>query len=292
MNTQKLFQNQFQNNIKTFILMAFTFAIVGILGYLISLKTGNFNLIYIFLAIGIIQNIIAYWFSASIAIKFSGAIKADLSNPQDLRLQKIVERLSHMADLPTPEVYIIPDDNMNAFATGRNKYHARVAATRGLLDKLNDTELEGVMAHELAHIGNKDILISSVVAVMAGIITHLIHIFATSRGDGENRVNPLVGILVMLFAPFIGLMIQMAVSRSREFQADAGAAKITNNPQGLISALEKIHQNNTEPMIHADESMAHMYIANPFSGVSGISRYFMTHPPVEERVEKLKSLVF
>ncbi len=291
MNTQKLFQDQFKNNLKTSILMAITFAIVGVLGYMISLKTGNFSLIYIFLIIGIIQNIVAYWFSGPIAIRFSGAIKADISTPDGLRLQKIVEKLSHIADLPTPEVYIIPDENMNAFATGRNKYHAKVAATQGLLHKLNDEELEGVMAHELAHVGNKDILISSVVAVMAGIITHLIHIFATSRSDGENRVNPIVGILVMLFAPFVGLMIQMAVSRSREFQADATAAKITNKPQGLISALEKIHQNNTEPMLHADESMAHMYIANPFSGKNNISKYFMTHPPVEERVEKLKSLM-
>ncbi len=123
---------------------------------------------------------------------------------------------------------------------------------------------------------------------MAGIITHMIYIF--SSRDGENK-NPIIGILIMLFAPFIGLMIQMAVSRSREFQADATAVKITNKPQGLISALEKIHQNNTEPMIHADESMAHMYIANPFSGAHGISKYFMTHPPVEERVEKLRSFM-
>jgi len=232
---------------------------------------------------------IAYWFSGPMAIKFSGAIKADLNTPDGSRLQRIVERLSHMAELPIPEVYIIPDENMNAFATGRNKHHAKVAATQGLLHKLNDEELEGVMAHELAHVGNKDILISSVVAVMAGIITHMIYIFASR--DGESRVNPIVGILIMLFAPFIGLMIQMAVSRSREFQADATAVKITNKPQGLMSALQKIHQNNTEPMIHADESMAHMYIANPFSGTKSVSKYFMTHPPVEERIEKLRSLL-
>ncbi len=179
---------------------------------------------------------------------------------------------------------------MNAFATGRNKYHAKVAATSGLLHKLNDEELEGVMAHELAHIGNKDILISSVVAVMAGIITHLIHIFATSRGGGENKTNPIVGILIMLFAPFIGLMIQTAVSRSREFQADTTAVKITNKSHGLISALLKIHQNNTTPMEHADESMAHMYIANPFSGTKNFTNLFSTHPPVEERVAQLQKL--
>jgi heat shock protein HtpX len=234
-----------------------------------------------------VQNVIAYWFSGSIAIKYSGAVKADVNTPDGAKLQRTVERLSNQAGLPTPEVYIIPDENMNAFATGRNKDHAKVAATQGLINKLSQDELDGVMAHELAHVGNKDILISSVVAVMAGMITHMIYIFASR--DGENR-NPFVGIAIMILAPFIGLMIQMAVSRSREFQADAGAAKITNNPQGLIKALEKIHQNNVEPMIKADESMAHMYIANPFSGAGGISRFFMTHPPVEERVAKLKAL--
>jgi heat shock protein HtpX len=267
--------------------MAGIFAIVGVLGYLISIKMGNINYLYIFLIIGVVQNLIAYWFSGSIAIKYSGAIKADINTPDGAKLQRTVERLSNQAGLPTPEVYIIPDENMNAFATGRNKNHAKVAATQGLINKLSQDELDGVMAHELAHVGNKDILISSVVAVMAGMITHMIYIFASR--DGENR-NPFVGIAIMILAPFVGLMIQMAVSRSREFQADAGAAKITNNPQGLINALEKIHHNNVEPMIKADESMAHMYIANPFSGANGISRFFMTHPPVEERVEKLKAL--
>jgi heat shock protein HtpX len=290
MNTQTLFKNQFRNSLKTSILMATVFAIVGVLGYLISVQMGNINYLYIFLFIGIIQNVIAYWFSGSLAIRYSGAKKVDISTPDGSRLQRIVERLSQMADLPTPEVYIIPDENMNAFATGRNKYHAKVAATSGLMHKLDDRELEGVMAHELAHIGNKDILISSVVAVMAGMITHLIYIFASR--SGEDRVNPIVGIFIMILAPFVGLMIQMAVSRSREFQADAGAAKITNNPQGLILALEKIHQNNILPMIKADESMAHMYIANPFSGIKkgGVSQYFMTHPPVEERVKRLRAL--
>ena len=267
--------------------MAGIFAIVGVLGYLISIKMGNINYLYIFLVIGVVQNLIAYWFSGSIAIKYSGAVKADVNTPDGAKLQRTVERLSNQAGLPTPEVYIIPDENMNAFATGRNKTHAKVAATQGLINKLSQDELDGVMAHELAHVGNKDILISSVVAVMAGMITHMIYIFASR--DGENK-NPFVGIAIMLIAPFVGLLIQMAVSRSREFQADASAAKITNNPQGLINALEKIHQNNIEPMIKADESMAHMYIANPFSGVGGISRFFMTHPPVEERVSKLKSL--
>ena len=291
MNTQTLFKNQFRNSLKTSILMATVFAIVGVLGYLISIQMGNINYLYIFLFIGIIQNVIAYWFSGSLAIRYSGAKKVDISTPDGSRLQRIVDRLSQMANLPTPEVYIIPDENMNAFATGRNKYHAKVAATSGLIHHLDDSELEGVMAHELAHIGNKDILISSVVAVMAGMITHLIYIFASKSG-GESRVNPIVGIFIMLLAPFVGLMIQMAVSRSREYQADAGAAKITNNPQGLILALEKIHQNNTSPMIKADESMAHMYIANPFSGIKkgGVSQYFMTHPPVEERVKRLKGL--
>lgn len=286
MNQQNLFKNQFQNTLKTSLLMAGIFAIVGVLGYLISIKMGNINYLYLFLIIGVVQNLIAYWFSGSIAIKYSGAVKADINTPDGAKLQRTVERLSNQAGLPTPEVYIIPDENMNAFATGRNQTHAKVAATQGLINKLTQDELDGVMAHELAHVGNKDILISSVVAVMAGIITHMIYIFASK---GENK-NPFIGIAIMIIAPFVGFMIQMAISRSREFQADAGAAKITNNPQGLINALQKIHQNNVEPMLKADESMAHMYIANPFSGQGDISRFFMTHPPVEERVAKLKTL--
>ncbi len=287
MNTQTLFKNQFQNNLKTAILMAITFAIVGVLGYGIALKFGNINYLYFFLILGIVQNVIAYWFSGYFAIKGSGAIKVDITTEEGARLQRTVDRLSQMADLPSPEVYIIPDDNMNAFATGRNKYHAKVAATRGLLQKLSQDELDGVIAHELGHVGNKDILIQSVVAIMAGIITHMIYIFASR--DSEGRSNG-AGILVMLFAPFAGLLIQMAVSRSREFQADATAARITNNPNGLISALEKIHAHNVVPMEHAKESMAHMYIANPFSGRKSFVTLFMTHPPVEERVAKLKAL--
>ncbi len=288
MNQQNLFKNQYQNTLKTFFLMAGIFAIVGVLGYGISLRTGNINYLYIFLVIGVVQNLVAYWFSGSIAIKYSGAVKADVNTPDGAKLQRTVERLSNQAGLKTPEVYIIPDENMNAFATGRNQAHAKVAATQGLINKLSQDELDGVMAHELAHIGNKDILISSVVAVMAGMITHMIYIFASK---GENR-NPFVGIAIMTVSPFVGLMIQMAVSRSREFQADAGAAKITNNPQGLINALQKIHQNNDEPMIKADESMAHMYIVNPFLGKGGLNRFFMTHPPVEERIMRLKGLYY
>ena len=288
MNNQTLFKNQFQNNLKTSILMAITFAIVGALGYAIALKFSNINYLYLFIAIGVIQNIVAYWFSGYFAIKGSGAVKVDVSTGEGARLQRTVDRLSQMADLPSPEVYIIPDDSMNAFATGRNKYHAKVAATRGLLNKLSQDELDGVMAHELGHVGNKDILIQSVVAVMAGIITNMIYIFASR--DDQGRSNPFVGILVMLLAPFAGLLIQMAVSRSREFQADATAARITNNPNGLINALEKIHANNVEPMEHAKESMAHMYIANPFGGQKSFVKFFMTHPPVEERVAKLKAL--
>lgn len=288
MNTKALFKNQFQNNLKTFLLMASTFVFVGVLGYLISLKFGNINYLYLFLIVGVVQNIIAYWFSGYFAIKGSGAIPVDTTTAEGRQLKDTVTRLSQYAYLPVPEVYIIPDDSMNAFATGRNKNNAKVAVTRGLLQKLSQDELDGVIAHELGHVGNKDILISSVVAVMAGIITHMIYIFASR--DGQNRTNPIVGIAVMIFAPFIGLLIQMAVSRSREFQADATAAQITKNPNGLINALQKIHEHNTEPLIHAKESMAHMYIENPFAGKKTLTKLFMSHPPVEERVAKLRAL--
>ena len=185
------------------------------------------------------------------------------------------------------------DENMNAFATGRNENHAAVAVTSGLLQVLDQAELEGVIAHELAHIGNKDILISSVVAVLVGLIVHMVHISAFNRSE-DGKGNALIGILAMIIAPLAATLIQLAVSRSREFQADATSALITNNPQGLVSALQKIHSHNVhQPLELASNATAHMYISNPFGGGEGeegpgiLAKLFMTHPPVGERVAKL-----
>lgn len=297
-NTQYLFQNKAANTFKTILLMGGTFLLLTIVGYILAQQFGNINFIYFALGISIIMNLGVYWFSASLALKSSGAKPVDRSTPEGARLYNSVYRLAAKANLPMPSVHIIEDNNPNAFATGRNAKHAAVAVTTGLLNKLNDTELDGVLAHELAHIGNKDILISSVVAVMAGLITHLLHISAMNSGNGENRGNPILSLITLIAAPIFATIIQLAVSRSREFQADATGALITENPEGLATALIKIHDHNHIPLASASRATAHMYISNPFGNeedrdkrsVGPIARLFMSHPPVEERVAKLRGL--
>lgn len=274
--------------------MGGTFLLLVIVGYVLSERYGNVNFIYAALSISIVMNVSMYWFSAPLALKTSGAKPVDRTTPEGDRVYRAVSRLSSRAGLPMPGSYIIEDANPNAFATGRNKEHAAVAVTTGLLAQLNDTELDGVIAHELAHIGNKDILISSVVAVMAGVLTHLVYMTASSRGDGEQKGSSLLGLLALILAPIASTMIQLAVSRSREFQADATAALITGKPEDLAQALLKIHAHNHTPLERADPSTAHMYISNPF-GSDGeskkpgfLAKLFMSHPPVEERVAKLR----
>ncbi len=293
MQRQYLFKNKAENTFKTILLMGVTFAIVAGLGWLLSMQFGNINFLYGALIFVVIMNVVSYWFSDSIALRMSGAQPIDMNTEQGKSLFATVEKLSRYAQIKTPRVYIIPDQNMNAFATGRNENHAAVAVTSELLQVLDQAELEGVIAHELAHIGNKDILISSVVAVLVGLIVHMVHISAFNRSE-DGKGNALIGILAMIIAPLAATLIQLAVSRSREFQADATAALITNNPQGLVSALQKIHSHNVhQPLESASNATAHMYISNPFGGGEGeegpgvLAKLFMTHPPVGERVAKL-----
>lgn len=261
-----------------------------LVGYTLAQQFGNVNFIYISLFVSVIMNLGVYWFSAPLALKSAGAVPIDRNTPQGARVYASVTKLAAKAQLPTPTMHIIHDVNPNAFATGRNKTHAAVAVTTGLLNVLNDDELDGVIAHELAHVGNKDILISSVVAVMAGLITHLLHISAMNSQNGENRGNPILSLVTLIAAPIFATIIQLAVSRSREFQADATGALITENPEGLAQALIKIHSHNTVPLASASEATAHMYISNPFGNesVGFVSKLFMSHPPVEERVAKLR----
>ncbi|MES2985690.1 MAG: M48 family metalloprotease [Patescibacteria group bacterium] len=297
-NTQHLFQNKAANTFKTILLMGGTFLLLSLVGFMLAQQFGNVNFIYFALAISIIMNLGVYWFSAPLALRSAGAKPVDRNSPEGARAYNSVYRLAFKANLPVPSVHIIEDANPNAFATGRNAKHAAVAVTTGLLAVLNDSELDGVIAHELAHIGNKDILISSVVAIMAGLITHLLHISAMNSGNGENRGNPILSLVTLIAAPIFATMIQLAVSRSREFQADATGALITENPEGLASALMKIHDHNHTPLASASRATAHMYISNPFGNeedkekksVGPIARLFMSHPPVEERVAKLRGV--
>ncbi|MEN9604669.1 MAG: hypothetical protein RJB39_354 [Candidatus Parcubacteria bacterium] len=293
MQPQYLYKNKAANTFKTILLMGLTFAIVAALGWYLSYQFGSINYLYGALIFVVILNLISYWFSDSIALKISGAKPIDRQTDQGRQLYSTVEKLARYANLKMPQVYLIEDANMNAFATGRNENHAAVAVTTGLLQNLEQAELEGVIAHELAHIGNKDILISSIVAVLAGLIVHLTHITAFSRSD-NNRGSGILGIIAIIIAPIAATLIQLAVSRSREFQADATGALITKDPEGLARALEKLHAHNHVPLATASNATAHMYISNPFGQGRGeeapgaITKLFMTHPPVEERVAKLR----
>lgn len=294
-----LYTHKSSNIAKTWLLMAVFLAIIVAVGYFASLYFGNVNILYIALIISLFMNVVSYWYSDKIALAMSGARKADLTNANELEIHRILENLSITAGLPTPRLYIIEDRSPNAFATGRNKEHGAVAVTTGLLSILEKNELEGVLAHELAHIGNRDTLIATVVVILVGLVAIISDMVTRSmffggRGDRDSDNNQLkfilmiVGIVFIIISPIIATMVQLAISRKREFLADATGALITRYPEGLAGALRKISANST-PLAHANNAMAHMYISNPFGGkaMSGLNKLFMTHPPVEERIKAL-----
>jgi heat shock protein HtpX len=286
-----LYTHQAQNIRKTWLLMTTFFVLIVAIGYAFSYYYQNPNILYIFLAFSIGMNVYAYWNSDKVAIKLSGAIPADPTQYKELH--NIVENLSITAGLPKPRVFIINDTAPNAFATGRDKDHSAVAVTTGLLQILDRNELEGVIAHELSHIGNRDILISTVAVVLAGFITIVADMFIRSQLFGGNRdsdnkaggVLVIVGIVLAILAPIFASLIQLAISRKREFLADASGALLTRYPEGLASALQKISQYS-QPMAKASKATAHLFIANPF-GANKIKSLFSTHPPVQARVEAL-----
>jgi heat shock protein HtpX len=209
------------------------------------------------------------------------------------RLYDMTARLARRADLPMPKVYVIPDASPNAFATGRNPQHAAVAATEGVLRLLSDSELEGVMAHELAHVKNRDILISSVAATIGAAITMLVHfgMFFGGGRDRENSPNPIVLVATMLLAPMAAMLIQMAVSRSREFVADRTGAQIAGSPMGLAQALRRLEVGSKQIPMDANQATAHMFIVSPLTG-GGMSSLFSTHPSTQARVDALMRLQF
>lgn len=238
-----------------------------------------------------IMNLGSYWFSDRIVLAMYRA--KEVTEAEAPRLYRITNQMAMKAMLPMPKVYIIPGMTPNAFATGRNPQHAAVAATEGILKMLNDDELEGVMAHELAHVGNRDILISSIVATIAGAISYLAHMaqFAAMFGgrDRERGGNPMVMIAMAIIAPIAAMLVQMAISRSREYQADAYGARICGKPLSLASALKKLHMGVAAIPMEANAATAHMFIVSPLTG-GGLMSLFSTHPPMEERVKRLEEL--
>ncbi|MEZ5657885.1 MAG: zinc metalloprotease HtpX [Burkholderiaceae bacterium] len=274
------------NWMKTGMLMAAIMALFGVVGGAIGGQQG----MVIALGFGLVSNFFAYWFSDKMVLRMYNAQEVDeTSAPQ---FYGMVRELAERAELPMPRVYLIDERAPNAFATGRNPQHAAVAATTGLLEILSARELRGVMAHELAHVKHRDILISTISATMAGAISALAN-FAMFFGGGrdENR-NPIVTILVALLAPLAAMVIQMAISRAREFEADRGGASISGDPQALASALDKIHRYAQGIPLETTEmhpETAQMMIMNPLSG-GGLRGLFSTHPDTAERIERLLAM--
>ncbi|WKB50667.1 zinc metalloprotease HtpX [Eleftheria terrae] len=276
------------NLLKTAVLMAAITALFVAIGAVLGGQQGM--MVALLIALG--MNFFSYWFSDQLVLKMYNAREVDESTaPQFYRM---VRELAQRAQLPMPRVYIIDEHAPNAFATGRNPSNAAVAATTGIMRVLTDRELRGVMAHELAHVKHRDILISTISATMAGAISMLANMAMFFGGrDSEGRpANPIAGLLVMLLAPLAASLIQMAISRAREFEADRGGAEISGDPQALASALDKIHRHARGIPLDATErhpETAQMMIVNPLSG-GGLSGLFSTHPSTEERVERLLAM--
>ncbi len=276
------------NLMKTAVLMAAITALFMAIGSVLGGRQGM--MLALVVALG--MNFFSYWFSDTMVLKMYNAQEVDeTSAPQFYRM---VRELAERAQLPMPRVYLINEDAPNAFATGRNPEHAAVAATTGILRVLSERELRGVMAHELAHVKHRDILISTVSATMAGAISMLANfaMFFGGRNSEGRSTNPIVGLLVMLLAPLAASLIQMAISRAREFEADRGGAAISGDPRALASALQKIHQaaqGTLLPPAEAHPETAQMMIVNPLSA-GGLRGLFSTHPAVEERVERLLAM--
>lgn len=291
-----LYTHQDENIGKTWVLMGLFFAVVIALGWYFSYALGNPSILYGAVIFSILMNVISYWYSDKIVLSMSGAKPIEKNDNREL--YNIVENLSITAGLPMPKLFLIQDPAPNAFATGRDKEHAVVAVTSGILEILNKNELEGVIAHELSHVGNRDILLSTVVVVLVGFVTLLSDFFMRmswmnsnrDRDDRAGGILVIVGIVLAILSPIAATLIQLAISRKREFLADASGALLTRYPEGLASALEKIGQYG-RPMKRANNATAHIFIANPFGGTGKkISNLFMTHPPIEDRVKALRDI--
>ncbi len=278
------------NGFKTMVLMVTLTLMLVAIGGILGGKSGmTFALI---MAFG--MNFITYWFSDKIVLKMYRAKPVTESEAPEL--YGMVRRLAHKAELPMPKVCIMEEDQPNAFATGRNPNHGTVAVTTGIIRILSREELEGVIAHELAHIKHRDILVSTIAATIAGAISYLAQmaqwaaIFGGGRHDDEEGgSNPIAAIVMMIVGPIAAMLVQMAISRSREYGADAGGARIAGNPMYLANALKKLHMASKQIPMDANPATSHMFIVNPLSG-GGLLKLFSTHPPMEERVARLEAM--
>lgn len=292
-----LYRNYDSNVRKTWLLMSLFLALIILIGWSFSFIYNSPDILYIAIAFSLFMNFFSYWYSDKIVLAMSSA--KPVNRDEHRELWNITENLSITAGLPMPKLYIINDSAPNAFATGRNKENSAVAVTTGLISILDRNELEGVIAHELAHIGNRDILLQTVVVVLVGFVTLLADFFLRMNfiKSDNNRSGQVqlalfaLGLALSILAPLVATVIQLAISRKREFLADSSGALLTRYPEGLASALEKISSYSGQ-MKKANHATAHLFISNPFGAKArkGFNKWFMTHPPVEERVSALRGI--
>jgi len=291
---------QAESNIrKTWLYLTLFIALILLLGWFFSNYFGSFAIFWFALIFSILSSFFSYWYSDKVVLALTRAKLIEKSdNPE---LYRIVENICITAGLPLPKIYILDEAQPNAFATGRDKNHAVIAVTRGLLEKMDKAELEGVVAHELSHIGNKDLLLETMVVVLVGLVIMLADIFwrmsfwgrqrRREKDEGGNAIFFLIGMILVILAPILAQLIKFAISRKREFLADETGALLTRYPEGLARALEKIARDQN-PLSVANNATSHLYIANPFRGsqINSISKLFMTHPPIEERIAALREM--
>ena len=293
-----LYTHKESNVRKTWLLFTAFFGLILAFGWFFSYLYQDQGILIIAVLFSTVTSFVSFWYSDKIALSMSGARQIEHNDNE--YLYNMIENLAITAGLPMPRVYITPEMQINAFATGRNEKNSAIAVTRGAIERLSKTELEGVLAHEMSHIGNKDILISTVAVVLAGVIVMVSDFFTRSLFFGGRRRNNndnggggimvLVGLAVAILAPLGATIMRLAISRKRELLADASGALLTRYPDGLASALQKIAQDG-QPMEHATNATAHLWISNPFKNkISLIGRLFMTHPPIEERIAALRGM--
>lgn len=293
------------NQRKTAFLMAFFVILIIALGWAFSYIFDSYLILAVAVVIAIVQSWVSYFYSDKIVLTMVGA-KGPIEKKDDPRLYRLVENLSITAGLPMPKVYIVEDQSLNAFATGRDPDHAAVAVTRGLLNRLKKVELEGVLAHEMSHIGNRDILLQTVVVTLVGVIVLMSDFFLRwsflgiggrrrrSGGGQLGAILVLVGIILAILSPLFAKLIQLSISRKREYLADSSGALLTRFPEGLARALKKISLDAT-PMLRTSKATAHLFICDPIENLGkskkSFSTLFSTHPPVDERIEKLNKMI-
>lgn len=288
-----------ESNIRKTWMLIFGFLVFIIgLGWVFSRIFQNPGILFFAVIFSLIMNVLSFWHSDKIVLALSRA--KEIKHQENPELYHIVENLCITAGLPLPKIYLIPENQINAFATGRDKNHAVIAVTKGALEKLDKTELEGVISHELSHIGNKDMFLMTIVVVLVGFVSIASDWFLRSmwwgglrrrnsdEGGQAGSILALIGIVLAILSPFVALLIQLAISRKREFLADASGVLLTRYPDGLSNALAKIAADST-PMKSASTATAHLYISNPFKG-KGLTSLFLTHPPIQERIRVLKEM--